>query len=104
MRRITLALCLALAGCGSAEPEPGRRVTISDETFLEVFVALQEARARAASAAEFDSLKREILGGRGLTEEDLLRYAEVRGRDIDRMVELMDTVTARLARRGEEGE
>lgn len=102
-RSALVALLLLAAGaCDPGFAEPASGETISEDTFVEVMVELR----RAAAHWEFRRIPEEernsILAEYGLGPEDLLRFAEIHGRDVPRMNRVWTRVEARLTGRDEE--
>jgi hypothetical protein len=97
MIRIALLLLLPLLLAGGCRSDAGA-TGISDERFIDVVVQLRRAAHEtrdepAAYAARRDAILREA----GVTEEQLRAYVDVRGRDIDHMAQIWDSINTRLA-------
>jgi len=69
-------VALAAAGCGPEAPE-----TIDREVFVQTYVALREAELRSPGAVIPDAARDSILGEKGVSDEDLVAFAEVHGGD-----------------------
>jgi len=70
------AVVVAAAGCGPEVPE-----TIDREVFVQTYVALRVAELRSPGAVIPDADRDSVLAERGVTEEDLVSFAEVHGGD-----------------------
>ena len=70
---------LFLSACSSGPSED--RDTISRETFMAAYIELRVAGLQDPSGEIGLAERDRILGELGLTDEDLLRFVEVRGRD-----------------------
>lgn len=75
-RLVAAAVIMAAAGCGPEVPE-----TIDREVFVQTYVALRVAELRSSGAVIPDADRDSVLAERGVTEDDLLAFAEVHGGD-----------------------
>jgi hypothetical protein len=91
---------LLLAGCPSADPAGGQ--PIQREQFVRVVVELRQAEQQSRTAADFEARKAEVLERHGVSEEELLQFVGRHGGDVRAMLEIWDTVHARLAQPGED--
>jgi hypothetical protein len=88
-----------LPSCGDAP-----RDAIPRETFIEAYIALRSIAVRSPNG-EVDPISRaRILEERGLTEEDLLHFVEVHGRDVTFMGAIWEEIDNEISRRAREGE
>ena len=88
------AVLLAAAGCEEEQPPAG---TISREVFVETYVALRVAQLQGAIGDPLPAEDRErVLAENGVTEEELLTFAEVRGADVTFMERLWEDVERRF--------
>lgn len=88
------AALLAAAGC---EEEGAPAETIGREAFVETYVALRVAQLRGSGSDPLPADERErVLAENGVTEEDLLTFAEVHGPDVSFMEQLWEEVESRL--------
>lgn len=97
MTRVAAAvLCVTagLAGAACAPDEPG---TISRETFVETYVALRAAELRSSEAVIADEARDSVLAEMGVSEDDLLAFAEMHGGDVPFMEAVWTDVQSRLA-------
>jgi hypothetical protein len=70
-----------MAGCSGRQSGPSTQATIPRDTFVEAYYKLRVA-ALEAPGEEIDAQSRDsVLQSMGLTEEDLLHFVEVRGRN-----------------------
>ena len=87
------AAMLAAAGCEGEGPAE----TISREVFVETYVALRVAELTERGDGGISAGARErVLAEKGVTEEDLLAFAEVYGPDVTFMERLWEDVERRL--------
>lgn len=88
------AVLLAAAGC---EEEGAPAETISREAFVETYVALRVAQLRGSAGDPLPAEDRErVLAANGVTEAELLTFAEVHGPDVAFMERLWEDVEKRL--------
>ena len=88
-----LAALLAAAAC----EEDGGPETISREVFVETYIALRVAELTERRDDGISAGARErVLAEKGVTEEDLLTFAEVHGPDVNFMEQLWEDVEKRL--------
>lgn len=104
MSRFLVAVCaglVLLGGCGSGAPADSASgaPALTREKFIEVFVALREAARDAEDRSAFEERKREVLEKYGVDGEALLAFARSAGGDVQAMVQLWDTINARLTPR-----
>jgi hypothetical protein len=96
-------ILLFAVGCGAAGPTAQRDAEdqIPVSTFIDVYVELRQAAARADSAGveSFEAAKREILDRHGITEDALRAFAERRGDDVPTMAKAWETIRDRIAAR-----
>ncbi|MXW19139.1 MAG: hypothetical protein F4139_06600 [Gemmatimonadetes bacterium] len=91
---LVAAVLLAAAGC---EDEGAPAETISREAFVETYVALRVAQLRGTAGDPLPAEDRErVLAANGVTEEELLTFAEVHGPDVAFMEQLWEDVEKRL--------
>ncbi len=79
-------LWAALACAGEQAPEAAG--TISRDVFVGTYVELRMAALHSPDGRVSPEAKAEILDGRGITEADLLEYADVHGARVQFMVEV----------------
>jgi hypothetical protein len=95
------ALAALLAGFvagGCAEPPPSETTeAISTESFVEAMVALRTSPVMGSSGYLPAGEPERILGERGLTPEDLRRFAEVHGGNIAMMTDVWTQIESRVA-------
>lgn len=97
---------LALVGglsCSRDDTSPEALAAIDEELFISTFVDLRVA-ALSAEGGELDPAERErILADRGVSEEDLLQFVEVHGRDVDFMARVWSRADSLIAEMREPG-
>lgn len=86
-------LTAAVFACGGDASEAG---TIDHETFVSTYVDLRASALGNDPREITDTARARILGEHGITEDELLMFAEVHGRDVDYMRDLWDEVEVRL--------
>ena len=87
------AVLLVAAGCEGEAPAE----TISREVFVETYVALRVEQLRGSGSDRLPAADRErVLAENGVTEEELLAFAEVHGRNPQFMEMLWADVETRL--------
>lgn len=85
----------ALPACGNgAEPAPAE--TIDRETFVATYVDLRAAALAAPGGGLAPADRERILAQHGVSEQDLLEFADARGGDVAYMRDLWLEVEARL--------
>jgi hypothetical protein len=95
---------LVLASCASQSSGPEDGSTIPRQLFVQTYVELRVA-ALTGTTPEITPVERErILTQAGVTEEDLLRFVEVWGSDVQLMKEVWEEVDSVLQARREEGQ
>jgi hypothetical protein len=89
-----IALVWAVTACGEAgSPEDG---SVDRATFVDSWVELRRA-ALASPTGQVPTAERDrILAERGVTQEQLLAFAEAHGADVAYMKKIWDEVAARL--------
>ena len=94
-RRLLCSLLIiwAAVACGGSDTGAD---TLDRETFISTYVDLRAAALRKESREISDEQRDSILGEYGVTEEDLLSFAEMHGREVPYMQDLWDEVEVRL--------
>lgn len=91
---LLLSLAVVLWGCSGGAPTPAT-TTISKDKFITTFVKLREAAVTVDSAG-LDSARTAVLRQAGVTQQDMLAFAEVHGRDVAFMKDVWNEVEQRL--------
>ena len=91
---VVLACLAALQGCSTRSTDP-EGVAIPKDTFVTTYVQLREA-ALDLPQERIDSARAAILAEHHLTEQDMLTFADVHGRDVVFMKDVWDQVEKRL--------
>lgn len=95
-RTASLALALSAFACGG-EGTTSAGASVQDrEAFIATYVDLRTAVIRGESHVLSDADRATILAEHGMTEEDLTRFAEVHGEDLNFMRGVWDDVEERL--------
>ena len=96
--RLLLLLGLAAGASAACGGDGGGAdaAAIDRDTFVATYVDLRRASLDAGGGAIEAAERERILGEHGVTEEDLLRFADVHGPDVTYMRGVWDEVQARL--------
>lgn len=99
---ILVATALVLSfSCASEVPESATAEVISRDAFIEAYVALRVEALKSDEQEISLAARDRILTGLGLTDEDLLRFVERRGRDVQFMRRVWEEVDSLMtSRRG----
>ncbi|MEX2472420.1 MAG: hypothetical protein WEA34_09590 [Gemmatimonadota bacterium] len=90
-----VVLCLSAAlGCGDRPSDRG--LAVSRARFVDTYVDLRAEALRAESEMLTDSARATVLARHGVTEEELLDFAEAMGGDLDYMRDLWNEIELRL--------
>ena len=100
MRNVIVWICLIavlLPACdrSTTPPDTGG---LSRDQFIEVFIALRNAKKNAGTPADFEEQKRQILARAKITEEQFKRFGEAHTEDLGFMAAVWDTIQIRLDR------
>lgn len=87
-------LLLVVAACGNASPE--ERTLMPRETFIDTYVELRVAALRSADAVLADSARAQILARYGVSEDELIEFATLRGPELDFMRDLWNEIEMRM--------
>jgi hypothetical protein len=90
------ALLLALASCSSDTAEPAGGDVIARETFIAAYVDLRMAAVASPDFRLPPGARDEVLARHGVDAEDLVRFAEAYGRDLELMNEVWTEVEERF--------
>jgi hypothetical protein len=94
------ALLLALASCSSDTAEPVEGDVIDRETFIATYVDLRMAAVESPDFRLPPGARDEVLARHGVDAEDLVRFAEAYGQDLELMNEVWTEVERRFGDRG----
>lgn len=95
--RITLvAGCLVAWSCGGDGAAPVAEETISQQAFIETYIALRVVGLRAPQQLISPEDRQRVLAEQGVSEEELLEFVEVHGEDVERMQGIWNEVESRL--------
>lgn len=100
---VLVPLALVPGGCDDEGPSPRRGQTISKEAFIGTMVELRREALRRDGGRLPPAERARILRERDVTAQELLRFAEVHGRNVPFMHEVWTEVDRRLTE-GEAGE
>lgn len=90
------ALALALSACGPNASAPAVAGGIDREVFIATYVDLRATTIRSDSFTVSDAERSAVLARHGVTEQQLLEFADLHGRDVEFMRSVWDDVEARL--------
>ena len=93
-RLLGLTLTVALFGCGDGDDA----ATIDPETFIAAYVDLRADALLNDSQQITDAERDQVLQNHGVTEDELLAFADIHGRDVTFMRDVWDEVEERLDR------
>ena len=91
-----VALALVTAACSPSAESPEEAEVISRDTFVEAYYRLRKEGLRSPEMEVTLDGRNRILDEMGLTPEDLLRFAEVRGPDGEFMLSVWQEVDSML--------
>ena len=94
LRRFTLVAALFAAGCAGEAPAPTG--VIDRETFIATYVELRDGAMAMPLKVLSDGERDRVLRAHGVTEEQLLAFADARGGDPDYMIRVWDEVRSRM--------
>jgi hypothetical protein len=93
---LALALCGAAPACSGDASTPAASGGIDRETFIATYVDLRAVTIRGDSFAISDAQRADVLSRHGVTEAELLGFAELHGEDAPFMRSVWDEVESRL--------
>lgn len=91
---VGLSLAAACVGEGGSSGDG-----VTQEEFIEAFVALRAAGLQSATGVISPEDRERILAAEGVTQEELLEFAEIYGGNSPFMKDLWDSVESRLHHR-----
>lgn len=91
-----VAMVLLAAACSPDTAAPVGGSTVDREVFIATYVDLRVAVIRAEGFELSDKDRATVLARHGITEEDLLGFAEFHGEDVAYMRGVWDEVEARM--------
>ena len=94
-------LILAPSACSESETSREER-GIPRESFVRTYVGLRVAALRSPEAEITVERRDSVLRAHGVTQEELLEFVEIHGRDVDFMSSVWDSIEARLVRESDE--
>lgn len=97
-------IALALAACDSGIPGSERERTISRDVFIRAMVELRLAAAESPGDPVTSARRDQLLGELGVTPDQLVRFAEVHGRNVPYMNDVWQEVDQRLQERADQEE
>lgn len=94
-------MAAGVPGCDGGIPGSERERTIPREAFIEAMVELRAAADRGPEARVTSPDRERILSELGVTSEQLIRFAEVHGRNVPLMNQVWEEVNRRIWERTE---
>lgn len=92
--RVVVLCLLAALGCGDSPGDRG--LAVSRARFVDTYVDLRVEALRTESETLTDSARATVLARHGVTEEELLDFAEAMGGDLEYMRDLWNEIETRL--------
>lgn len=99
---LLLVLVSGAMGCDGGGASSRETPVMDREVFVRTYVALREKALLREGGGQMDlpdSLRTAVLDREGVTEDELVRFAEVRGTDIPYMRQVWADIEARLEER-----
>lgn len=97
---LLVTLLLSLSACGSdvveAEADEVEAEVIDLATFTKVMAGVRVVARDAEDEGEFEAGRDSIFEAHGVDEDALIRFAEVRGGEIDLMHSVLDSIRSAL--------
>ena len=90
-----IAVLLPACDRSTTPPDTGG---LSRDQFIEVFIALRNAKKNALTPADFEEQKRQILARAKITEAQFKNFGQAHAEDLKFMAEVWDTIQTRLDR------
>jgi hypothetical protein len=97
-------LLVALTACDGGIPGSERERTIPRETFIQAMVELRLAAVESPGEPVTAARRDRVLEALGVTSEQLVRFAEVHGRNVPYMNDVWNEVQRRLLEQADEEE
>jgi hypothetical protein len=97
-------IVLALAACDSGIPGSERERTIPRDVFIRAMVELRLAAAESPGDPMTSAGRDQLLEEMGVTPDQLVRFAEVHGRNVPYMNDIWQEVNRRLQERADQEE
>lgn len=97
-------IVMALAACDSGIPGSERERTIPRDVFIRAMVELRLAAAETPGDPMTAARRDELLEELGVTPDELVRFAEVHGRNVPYMNDVWQEVNERLQERVDQEE
>lgn len=89
-----LVAVVAVSACSSAPGDDA--ATIDRDLFVDVYVDLRVAALDADTRLLSDEVRTEVLDRHGVTEEELLRFADAHGREVEFMRDVWNDIELEL--------
>ncbi len=95
--RLRVGALPALLACACSSGDPAAAIeTIGRDLFIETYVDLRATALESEDRVLTDEARTEVLARHGVTEESLLTFTDVHGRDVELMSEVWAEVELRL--------
>ena len=96
LHRLTLGLLLSSLACGGSQSNLPAGDLIEPEDFIATYVDLRAAALITEDGQVTEIGRSEVLGHHGISEEDLISFAEAYGEDLTFMQEIWNEIELRL--------
>ena len=94
--RLTLGILLSSLACGGSQSKLPEGDLIEPEDFIETYVDLRAAALITEHGQVTEAGRSEVLDRHGISEEDLISFAETYGEDLTFMQEIWNEIELRL--------
>ena len=100
MNRLTLGILLSSLACGGSQSNLPAGDLIEPEDFIATYVDLRAAALITEDGQVTEAGRSEVLDRHGISEEDLISFAEAYGEDLTFMQEIWNEIELRLENTG----
>ena len=94
--RLTLGILLSSLACGGSQSNLPEGDLIEPEDFIETYVDLRAAALITEDGQVTEAGRSEVLDRHGISEEDLISFAQANGEDLIFMQEIWNEIELRL--------
>ncbi len=96
LHRLTLGILLSSLACGGSQSNLPEGDLIEPEDFIETYVDLRAAALITEDGQVTEVGRSEVLDRHGISEEDLISFAQANGEDLIFMQEIWNEIELRL--------
>ena len=96
LHRLTLGILLSFLACGESQSNFPAGDLIEPEDFIETYVDLRAAALITEDGQVTQAGRSEVLDRHGISEEDLISFAQANGEDLIFMQEIWNEIELRL--------